>query len=85
MERVCDGRYEYIGKRGMHGTRSTDVEDSHHPSNPILNGKIWMLNDSDDGLSSLVSPVLYDLGNQIDVLVSISTSHLCDHLWAELH
>ena len=35
-------------KGHIHGTRSTDVEDSHRLSNPTLNGKIWTLNDNDD-------------------------------------
>ena len=52
MEQVCDRGYEYniIGNRGIYGTRLTDVEDSHHLSNPILNGKIWTLNDNDDDI-----------------------------------
>ena len=45
---MCDGGSEYIGNRGIYGTRLTNVERSHHPSNPIFIGKIWMLKDNDD-------------------------------------
>ena len=37
---VCEGGYELVGSEGTCGARSTDLESSHHPSNPILDGKI---------------------------------------------
>ena len=46
MERVCDGGYAYVGNRGIYSTRSNDVESSL--VQPILNGKIWTVNDNND-------------------------------------
>ena len=41
-----DGEHELTESGGACGTESTDVESSHRLSNPILDGKIWMLNKS---------------------------------------
>ena len=40
--------YELVGSGGPCGAGSTHTESSHCPSNPILDGKIRMLNDNDD-------------------------------------
>ena len=45
---MCDGGYELVGSGGACGTGSTDVESSYSLSNPILDGKIQMLNENDD-------------------------------------
>ena len=45
---MCDGGYELVGSGGACGAKLTDVESSHCPSNPILDGKIRMLNENDD-------------------------------------
>ena len=40
----------HVGSEGAYGTctGSNDVESSHHPFNPIRDGKIRMLNENDD-------------------------------------
>ena len=43
-----DGEHELTESGGACGTESTDVESSHLLSNPILDGKIRMLNRNDD-------------------------------------
>ena len=60
VEWVCDGVYELFHRevwnaavpwewiRGACDAGSTSVESSHHPSNPILDGKLWALNKNDD-------------------------------------
>ena len=40
-----------MGSGGACGTGLMEVESSHHPSNPILDRKIWMLNKNYDGVS----------------------------------
>ena len=47
-EKVCDGEYELVGSGGACGAGSMHVESSCRQSNPILDGKIWMLNENDD-------------------------------------
>ena len=44
----CDGGYELVGSGGACDAGSMDVEGSHHSSNPILDGKMQMLNKNDD-------------------------------------
>ena len=39
---MCDG------SRGACGAGSTHVESSRCPTNPILDGEIWTLNENDD-------------------------------------
>ena len=48
-ERLCDGGYELVVTRGACGAGPTDVEGSHHPSNPILDGKLWTFINKNDG------------------------------------
>ena len=45
---MCDGGYELVGSGGACGVASTDLENSHRSPNPILDGKIWRLNENDD-------------------------------------
>ena len=45
---MCDGGYELVRSRGACVAGSTDVEGSHCPSNPVLDRKMWMLNENDD-------------------------------------
>ena len=45
---MCDGGYELVGSGGACGAELRDVEGSHHPSNPILEGKMQTLNVNDD-------------------------------------
>lgn len=56
VERVGSGGCEYIGDRGD-VTRSRFLENSHPPSIPILNRKIWTLIDNED--RDDLSPLLH--------------------------
>ena len=48
VEWVCGGEYELVGSGGACDAGLVDVQRSHCPSNPILDGKIQALNENDD-------------------------------------
>ena len=45
---MCDGGCELVGNGGACDAGSMDEEGSHHLPNPILVGKMQMLNQNDD-------------------------------------
>ena len=45
---LYNGGYELVGSGGACGSGLIDVEGSHRPTNPILDGKMRMLNEDDD-------------------------------------
>ena len=51
---MWDGGVELIGSGGACGAGLTDIESIHRLSNPILDGKIQMLNKNDDDDDTLV-------------------------------
>ena len=48
MKLLCNGGYELVGSGGEYDAGSTDDEDSHRPSNLILDGKMRTSNENDD-------------------------------------
>lgn len=45
------GKSRFLKRVKLNPVSCLDVEESHCPSNPALNGKIWTLNDNDVDVS----------------------------------